>query len=440
VNRNQVGLPARRMAVRVLTSVLVDGHPLDEVLERLNAGVLASFAERDRGFVRAIASTTLRRLGQIDAALAAFMDKPLPKGAGPAREILRTAAAQLLFMDGKPHAVIDLAVRLAAEDRRARAFKAVVNAVLRRVAEEGPAVIAGQDAAALDVPAWLWRRWSDRYGEATTRAIAAMHLEEPALDLTVKADPGRWAEALGGRVLPNGSVRIPAGGRIEAHEGFAAGDWWIQDAAASLPARLLGDVAGKRVLDLCAAPGGKTAQLAAAGAIVTAVDRSPQRIARLEGNLARLGLAATTVVADALDFTADDPYDAILLDAPCTATGTIRRHPDIPWLKSPDAIADMAAAQGRLLRHAVDLLAPGGRLVYCTCSLEPEEGEEQIARLIANGAPVERVAIDPATIGAPAEAAAADGDLRTLPCHWPAREPRMGGLDGFFISVLINCP
>jgi 16S rRNA (cytosine967-C5)-methyltransferase len=241
-------------------------------------------------------------------------------------------------------------------------------------------------------------------------------------------------------VLPNGSVRIPAGGRIEAHEGFAAGDWWVQDAAASLPVRLLGDVAGLRVLDLCAAPGGKTAQFAAAGAVVTAVDRSPQRIARLEGNLARLGLAATTVVADALDFTAGDPYDAILLDAPCTSTGTIRRHPDIPWLKSPDAIADMAAAQGRLLRHAVDLLAPGGRLVYCTCSLEPEEGEEQIARLIADGAPVERVAIDPAEVGAPAEALTAAGELRTLPCHWPAPEPRMGGLDGFFISRLTKLP
>jgi 16S rRNA (cytosine967-C5)-methyltransferase len=436
VNRNQVGLPARRMAVRVLTSVLADGHSLDEVLERLNSGVLASFAVRDRGFVRAIASTTLRRLGQIDACLAAFMDKPLPKGAGPAREILRSAAAQLLFMDAKPHAVIDLAVRLAAEDRRARAFKAVVNAVLRRVAEKGPAVIAAQDAAALDVPAWLWRRWCDHYGEATTRAIAAMHVEEPALDLTVKADPGRWAEALGGRVLPNGSVRIPAGGRIEAHEGFAAGDWWVQDAAASLPARLLGDVAGRRVLDLCAAPGGKTAQLVAAGAVVTAVDRSPQRVARLEGNLARLGLAATTVVADAVDFTAGDPYDAILLDAPCTATGTIRRHPDIPWLKSPDAIAELATAQGRLLRHAVDLLAPGGCLVYCTCSLEPEEGEEQIARLIADGAAVERAPIDPAEVGAPAEAATPAGDLRTLPCHWPDPDLRLAGLDGFFIARL----
>ena len=436
MNRNQVGLPARRMAVRVLASVLDDGHSLDEVLERLNAGVLASFAERDRGFVRAIASTTLRRLGQIDAALAAFMDKPLPKGAGPARQILRSAAAQLLFMDAKPHAVIDLAVRLAAEDRRARAFKGVVNAVLRRVAGESPAVVAAQDAAVLDVPAWLWSRWCARYGEATARAIAAMHLEEPALDLTVKADPDGWAERLGGRVLPNRSVRLAAGGRIEALAGFSTGDWWVQDAAASLPARLLGDVAGRRVLDLCAAPGGKTAQLASRGAIVTAVDRSPQRIARLEANLARLGLAATAIVADALDVRPDQPFDAVLLDAPCTATGTIRRHPDIPWLKTEAGIAEMAAAQERLLRHAVDLVAPGGRLVYCTCSLEPEEGEDRIARLIADGAPVERAAIDPAEVGAPAEAATPAGDLRTLPCHWPAPEPSMGGLDGFFISRL----
>lgn len=440
MNRNQLGLPVRRMAVRVLTSVLDDGHALDDVLERLNSGPLASFASRDRGFVRAIASTTLRRLGQIDSALAEFMDKPLPKGAGPAQEILRTAAAQLLFMDGKPHAVIDLAVRLSAEDRRARSFKGVVNAVLRRLSEQAPAVLATQDAAVLNVPAWLWQRWRDRYGETTARAIAAIHLEEPALDLTVKADPRGWAGKLGGRVLPNGSVRIAPGGRIEALEGFSAGDWWVQDAAASLPARLLGDVAGRRVLDLCAAPGGKTAQLAAGGAAVTAVDRSPHRIARLESNLARLDLAATTVVADALDFRADQPYDAILLDAPCTATGTIRRHPDIPWLKDPDGITEMAGVQERLLGHAVGLLAPGGRLVYCTCSLEPEEGEDRVEALIAGGASVSRAPVDLSRVGAPADSLTAAGDLRTLPCHWPDQDPRMGGLDGFFISLLIRSP
>ncbi|HVZ15177.1 MAG TPA: RsmB/NOP family class I SAM-dependent RNA methyltransferase, partial [Bauldia sp.] len=273
------------------------------------------------------------------------------------------------------------------------------------------------------------------YGEATAAAIAAAHRLEPALDVSVKADAPGWAERLGGVVLPTGSVRTLASGDIAALPGFDDGAWWVQDAAAALPARLLGRVAGLSVADLCAAPGGKTAELAAAGAAVTAVEISGRRASRLRQNLARLGLAAEVVTADVLGWQPPALFDAVLLDAPCAATGTIRRHPDVAWLKKPEDIAALAAVQARMLTRAATLLKPGGRLVYCTCSLEPEEGEAHLSATLA-ALPLVLDPVMPAEVGGVAGIARADGTVRTLACHLPNANPRLAGLDGFFMMRL----
>jgi 16S rRNA (cytosine967-C5)-methyltransferase len=322
--------------------------------------------------------------------------------------------------------------------------KGLINAVLRRIAREGAALLALQDAARLNTPAWLWQTWSAAYGEATARAITEAHLLDPPLDLTLnagwrKGGPGEapdiegWAARLGARVLPTGTLRLaPGAGEVAGLPGYGDGAWWVQDAAAALPVRLLGQVAGKRVLDLCAAPGGKTAALAAAGAWVTAVDVSPARLARLEDNLARLGLKAETVAADAIRWRPGEPAEAVLIDAPCSGTGTIRRHPDIAWLKQPRDLAALIRLQDRLLGAAVEMVAPGGLLVFATCSLQPEEGAERIAALIAKGAPVERVPLGAEEIFGRQEFLSPEGDLRSLPCHLA----EFGGMDGFFACRL----
>ncbi len=429
--RAPVGLAARRFAVDALEQVLVRGRPLDEALE-LAPGALPA---RDRALAFRIAATVLRRLGTLRAMLGRLMERGLPKGSPRLEPILLAGAAQLVFMDVPDHAAVGLSVDLARADRTTQGFAGLANAVLRRLAREKDALLAATDSFEADTPEWLRKRWIAAYGPDTARAIAAAHLVEPPLDVTVKADPAGWAEKLSGEVLPTGSVRILDAGPVRELPGFGDGEWWVQDAAAALPARLLGDVAGQRVLDLCAAPGGKTAQLAAAGARVTAVDRSPHRLERLAANLARLRLSAEVVAADAEGFTGG-PFDAVLLDAPCSATGTLRRHPDIALSKRPADIASLAEVQARLLAHAVDLVKPGGLLVYSTCSLEPEEGEEQVARLLAADPRVVRL---PVTEKDGAELAAfitPQGDVRTLPSHWERGDAARSGLDGFFVARL----
>ena len=349
----QVGLPARRAAVELLVAVLQKKQALDDILGRsLEKGFMFDLPARDRALVRAIVAASLRRKGQIDHVLNTFLERGMPEKSGTLYPILLSATAQLIFLKTPPHAAIDLAVTLAQYDPRAKRYDKLVNAVLRRVAAEGEAIAASLDAARVNTPDWLWSRWVTYWGETRAHAIGAAHLVEPPLDVTVKSEPELWAERLAGRVLPTGSVRLLPKGRIEALPGFDEGAWWVQDVAASLPARLLGDVAGKRVADLCAAPGGKTAQLALAGASVTAVDSSKTRIGMLAENLDRLGLKAELVVGDATTFRADETFDAVLLDAPCSSTGTIRRHPDIPYLKSPRDIEALAALQARLLDNA----------------------------------------------------------------------------------------
>jgi 16S rRNA (cytosine967-C5)-methyltransferase len=428
------GLAARRIAADIVDGVLRRRVSLDEQLS--GKGVhpgLATLPDRDRALMRRLTATVLRRLGTLRNMLSGLLEKGFPADAPRTETILLIGAAQILWLDVPDHAAVDLSVRLAQADRRASRYAGLVNAVLRRVTQARTTVLA--DHVPRDTPAWLLTRWTKTYGRDIARAIAEANGHEPALDLTVKQDAKVWAEHLHGRVLPTGTVRTLAHGAISLLPGFVEGAWWVQDAAASLPARLFGDVHGLEICDLCAAPGGKTAQLAAGGARVTAVDRSPARLARLRENFARLALTVETVAADALEWQGG-PFDAVLLDAPCTSTGTIRRHPDVPWLKSETDLAVLTSLQQRLLDRAVDLLKPGGTLVYCVCSLEPEEGEQQIADLLARDPRLTRKPIAAPEVFGHAEFVTSDGALRTLPLHLPDPDPRWGGLDGFYAARL----
>jgi 16S rRNA (cytosine967-C5)-methyltransferase len=436
------GLPVRRVAADIVEGVLRRRRALDEMLEGADAraatAALAALEERDRALTRALVAVVLRRLGTLRHLIGALLERGLPAQAPRVETVLLIGAAQILFLDVPDHAAVDLAVRLAREDRHALHFAGLVNAVLRRVAREGAERLAALDMPVLDTPPWLMARWTRTYGETLAHDIAAANGREPALDLTVKSDAADWAEKLGGRVLPTGSVRAVAHGMVTALPGFDDGAWWVQDAAASLPARLLGDVAGLRVADLCAAPGGKTAQLIAAGAKVTAVDRAPARLKRLQDNLTRLALDAELICADIETWSAEQEkkFDAVLLDAPCSSTGTIRRHPDVPWLKRAADIVSLANLQRRLLDRAVALTKPGGTLVYCTCSLEPEEGVDIVADLLSRNDDVRRVPIAADDVGGVADFISADGDLRTLPCHLADADSRLAGVDGFYAAWL----
>jgi len=378
------GLAARKIAADILDGVLRRRIALDEQLSGKGAHIgLATLAERDRALMRRLVATVLRRLGTLRHVLGGFLDKGFPADAPRTETVLLIGAAQILWLDVPDHAAVDLAVRLVQADRRASRYAGLVNAVLRRVAQNRDPILPAPNAVR-DTPEWLFKRWTRAYGADIARAIAEANGHEPALDVTVKHGPEHWAERLRGRVMPTGTVRTLAQGAVSMLPGFTEGEWWVQDAAASLPAHLLGEVRGLRVADLCAAPGGKTAQLAQAGAIVTAIERSPARISRLRENLARLKLNVEIAAADALEWRGG-PFDAVLLDAPCSSTGTIRRHPDVPWLKAEADVGVLTGLQAKLLDRSADLLKPGGTLVYCVCSLEPEEGEAAIAGLLAGG-------------------------------------------------------
>ncbi len=434
------GLAVRLIAADIVDGVLRRDRPLDELLDAgEGSAVLMAMPDRDRALTRALVATVLRRLGTLRHLLGSLLDRGLPEKAPRLETAMLIGAAQILFFDVPDHAAVDLAVRLTRADRPASHYAGLVNAVLRRVAREGAERLAALDTVMLDTPPWLMERWIGTYGELTARDIAAANGREPALDFTVKsATPSaaeQWAAQLGGRVLPTGTVRAVVHGAVPALPGFADGAWWVQDAAAALPARLLGDIKGRRVADLCAAPGGKTAQLVAAGAEVTAVDRSAPRLKRVQDNLARLSLEAQLVCADASAWEAP-PFDAVLVDAPCSATGTIRRHPDVPWLKRPADIVKLSALQRRLIERAVALTRPGGTIVYCTCSLEPEEGRAVVAELLARQPGVRRVPVAAAEVGGVAALIDADGDLRTLPSHLPDTDSRLAGLDGFYAARL----
>ena len=434
------GLASRRAAADLLEGVLRRNRPLDEQLDgrHANSG-LRDLSERDRALARRIVATVLRRLGTLRRLVGDLLDRGLPGNAPRIECALLTGAAQLLFLDIPHHAAVDLSVRLVQGDRRHARYAGLVNAVLRRIARIGPDQLAKLEPLSLDTPEWLLTRWAGAYGADTARAIARANGLEPPLDVSVKSDPDQWAEQLHGRVLPTGSVRLAAHGPISALPGYADGHWWVQDAAAALPARLFGDMRGLSIADFCAAPGGKTAQLASLGAHVTAIDRSEPRMERLRENLSRTGLQASTVVAPAEEWSPvppQDTFDAVLVDAPCTSTGTIRRHPDIPWRKAPGDIEVLAAVQMRLLNRAIALTRPGGTIVYCTCSLEPEEGEGLIAAVTRQDDRVRRRPITAAEVPGIEEFITPLGEMRTLPCYWPDADPRMSGLDGFYAARL----
>lgn len=430
------GLSARTIAAQILGEILAQGRPLEGRFVGPSAHPrLTELDARDRAFARSITTVSLRRLGTIRHAIAGFLEKGVPRKSGGLELILIIAAAQILFLDAPDHAAVNLAVQASKLDPSAAPYAPLVNAVLRKIASAKQQILETSDGLTVDTPAWLAARWKANYGESTARAIARANQQEPTLDLSVKGDAATWARRLGGILLPTGSVRLETHTPIPELDGFADGEWWVQDAAAALPARLLRAGPGMRVADLCAAPGGKSAEMAMTGASVTAVDRSAERLKRLAMNLERLKLRAEVAVKDLLSFSAP-PFDAVLLDAPCSATGTIRRHPDVAWSKRPGDVSALAAMQALFLDKAVSLTKAGGTLVYCTCSLEPEEGEILITALLRRNPDVKRVPIDVDEVGGLDECITSTGDLRTLPCHLSGPSPRLSGLDGFFASRL----
>ncbi|GAB2186551.1 16S rRNA (cytosine(967)-C(5))-methyltransferase RsmB [Roseibium sp. LAB1] len=430
------GFAARKVAADILGNVVHKKRPLDGELDTASGhSGFRALAANDRSLVRAIIGAALRHRGEIADILDRLLDRPIPEKTGRVLDILHVAIAQMLFLDIPDRAAVSLAVDHAGLDRRARPYKGLVNGVLRRLGRERDEVTADLDAAVLNTPDWLMESWQSAYGADTARDIARAHENEAALDLSVKVNPAEWAQKLDGQIVGAGSVRLVRKGAVDALEGYGDGHWWVQDAAAALPARLLGDIKGLRVADLCAAPGGKTAQLAAAGASVTAVDISKARLKRLEENMTRLGLSVETVTADLRAFEPEELFDAILLDAPCSATGTIRRHPDVPWIKKPYDIEKLTEIQSELLDRVLGWVKPGGLIVYCTCSLEAAEGETQVSGFLERQAgKIELVPVEAADVGGLAECVTKEGYLRCLPCHSAALEPVSKGLDGFFAA------
>ncbi len=419
---SDVGLPARKAALALFAAGLESRGGFDAAL---SLPAFSSLSPRDRAWTRALVATAFRRLGPIDRALDARLKKPPPDAV---RQLLQIGAAQLLFRDTPAFAAVSTSVDLARTHPSTKPFAGLVNAVLRALSRDG----IGEPGPEAHAPAWLFARWKAAYGEAAAQGIAALIPGEAPTDLSLRdpADRDVLAEALEGQILPGGSLRTQRRGDLSEWPGFSEGQWWVQDAAAAVPARLLDVKPGETALDLCAAPGGKTLQLAAAGASVVALDRSAQRLKRVTENLARMGFKAETVTAEADAWKDGRTFDAVLLDAPCSATGTFRRHPDVLWASRPGDIGSLAGVQARLLDAAAERVKPGGRLVYCVCSLEPEEGEAQVEGFLRRRPDFRLTPASPEAVGAPAEALTAQGSLRILPSSWA----ETGGLDGFFAA------
>lgn len=436
------GLETRRVATKLLAAV-VDAHAsLDGLTDPAHGQPnFRALDARDRSLVRAILMSALRHRSTIEALLSRRLERPLPANARALSHALHVAAAQILFLDVPDSAAVDLAVTQAKSDPRLARFSGLVNGVLRNLIRVKARALPAALAQTREAPDWFAERLEAAYGAEKTAAILAMHRLEPPVDFTVRQDPQRWAEALGGIVLPTGTVRIAkleAG--VDTLPGFEEGAWWVQDAAASLPAKLLGDIAGARVADLCAAPGGKTAQLIHAGADVTAVDLSKSRLKRLAENLKRLRLEAQIVESDIRKYKPETPFDAVLIDAPCSSTGTVRRHPDVPWSKTPEDIEKLAALQRALLDHAVTLVRPGGRIVFSNCSLDPIEGEAMLNAFLTETSKVSLEPINPDELPGISTFVTPQGFLRTTPADGFGETPLAQGLDGFFAARLIREP
>ncbi|WP_425341060.1 RsmB/NOP family class I SAM-dependent RNA methyltransferase [Agrobacterium larrymoorei] len=424
------GLSARMAAAKIISAVIDKKTSLDGMMDAEHGNpTYRSLNLADRALVRAIVNSALRHLPRIEAAISMMLDGPLPQGARSLHHVLVVAVAQMLYLDVPDHSAVDLAVEQAHRDPRNKRFVKLVNAVLRRLGREKDAVMAEIDAVPV-LPDWFYNRLVKSYGEDAASRIAASQLLPSSIDVTVKSDPDHWAKELNGTVLPNGSVRLGSfEGQVSALPGFAEGEWWVQDFSASMPVRLMGDLKGKRVGDLCAAPGGKTAQLILAGAKVTALDQSGNRLKRLRSNLERLGFEAETVEANMLKYQPEELFDAVLLDAPCSSTGTMRKHPDVSWTKDEKDIAKLASLQEQMLRQAVTLVKAGGMIVFSNCSLDPSEGEEMVAQVLESNSNLERVPVEAKDLPGLEIAINPDGDLRTTP-------DMFGGVDGFYATVL----
>lgn len=432
------GLAARKAAAKLLAAVVDARTPMDGLTDHEHGHPqYRALDMRDRALVRAILVTALRHRVTIAKMIAARLEKSLPANATALAHILHVAAAQVLFLDVPDSAAVDLAVTHAKSDPRTARFSGLVNGVLRALARAKEAELAGVLAATDDAPDWFRERLVSAYGDAKAKAILAMHRLEAPIDFSVKSDPEGWAQKFGGIVLRTGTVRIEhLSANVTDLPGFADGEWWVQDAAAALPAKLFGEVKGQRVADLCAAPGGKTAQLAAAGARVTAIDTSKNRLVRLKANLNRLKLTADVVQADLMAYKPDAPFDAVLLDAPCSSTGTVRRHPDVPWTKTQADVEKLADLQARLLDAAVRLVKPGGRIVFSNCSLDSLEGEDLVRTSLAGRTDVVADPVKPGEFAGLDAFLTPEGWLRTTPADLPQATPALSGLDGFFAARL----
>ncbi|THF50240.1 RsmB/NOP family class I SAM-dependent RNA methyltransferase [Allorhizobium terrae] len=434
---NKPGLEARLAASRLLAAVIDRKTSLDGMMDGDHGNpAYTALSEADRGLVRAILNTSLRFLPRIEAMLGILLDTPLPDGARALHHSLIIAAAQMLYLDVPDHSAVDLAVEQANRDPRNRRFAKVVNAVLRRLGREKQALL-DETADVVCMPGWFYDRLVSVYGADEARRIADAQMTPAAIDLTTKSDAAQWAERLNGVVLPTGSVRLASfAGGVAALDGFEEGQWWVQDAAAALPVQMFGDLAGKRAVDLCAAPGGKTAQLLCAGAKVTAVEQSANRLKRLDGNLQRLGFEAELVHSDLIAFQPDTLFDAVLLDAPCSSTGTTRRHPDVLYTKGMQDITKLASVQEKLLRHAMTLVVPGGSIVFSNCSLDPMEGEEVVAKVLADHPDFQRVPVQAEQWPGLEAAISPLGEFRTTPAMLQVADSVSSGLDGFYACHL----
>lgn len=432
------GLESRKCAIDILDKILIKRLDLDRALN--DNDTLPTLSVRDRGFVRHLVASTLRHLGQIDDLIMHNLDDPKRISQPRFFHLLRIGVTQLLILKTPPHAAVNGSVTLADENPSLRKYKGVINGVLRHIAREHEAL--SPHTIDLNTPDYLRRAWLDDYGQDVALKIAKSHLSEASLDISFKNDTARtdFIQALDPELhytdMPNGQLRLIDAGNVTHLPFFDAGTWWVQDLAANLPVHFLGDISGKNILDLCAAPGGKTAQIASkiGDGTVTALDRSPARFKRFDDNMERLGFDGSVekIIADATQFHPKEKFDAILLDAPCSATGTIRRHPDLPYLKSEKDIQNLTNLQKRILSAAGDMLKIGGTLIYCTCSLQKSEGEDQVAWFLDEHKNFERVPLTASDVFGFDALINEQGDMRALPFHLTDQN----GLDGFFATRL----
>ncbi|EFL89682.1 RsmB/NOP family class I SAM-dependent RNA methyltransferase [Ahrensia sp. R2A130] len=449
--KDKPGLAARQVATTLLTRIVDDGRGLDGLLDtRHGPAALRDMPEADRLLVRAIVTTALRHRGEIEHALDRCMDRKPPKNARQLIHALHVAAAQILFMEVPDSAAVDLAVTALSSDQRSTRFSGLANAVLRRMGREKDTLfeaMSDEARAVINMPPWLRKRTRKSYGKERLASIAMRHMQEPVIDICVRENPEEWAEKLGGVHLFGNAVRVMREGAIHTWPGYDDGGWWVQDAAAQLPAQLMGDIDGKRVLDLCAAPGGKTAQLAAAGASVTALELNASRLHRLKGNMERLKLDVETIEGDLFEYEPAELFDAVLLDAPCSSLGTIRRHPDVQWAKSQAIVEELADLQKRMCEHAATFIKPGGTLIFANCSLDRAEGEDVVAAITKGAAPLELSPLTPDDLFGLDDFITGQGTVRTHPGQLNDVPPptsadvdpaRYGGLDGFFAARFIR--